>query len=135
MIADEPENPALMMLLRLEARLDGLTEELQRVKGRLAYVESQLLRLERACGSAAAPDARMQNAAEPVSLDIPGLSPPLSTGEDEDTIIELVRQIMARRTCIHVLSDDERVALEEAWQQGIVSQEEVVDFLKRRGGG
>ncbi len=133
-MADEPEDPALAMLLRLEARLDGLSEELQRVKGRLAYVESQLSRLETACDSAAAPYA-LQHVAEPVCLDIPGMSPPLSTGEDEDAIIELVRQIMGRRTSIHVLSDDERAALEEAWQQGIVSQEEVVAFLKRRGGG
>jgi hypothetical protein len=50
-------------------------------------------------------------------------------------MVELVRQIWARRTCVHVLSDEERAALEEAWRQGVVSQEEVAAFLRRRGMG
>jgi hypothetical protein len=126
-MADEPENPALVMLLRLEARVDGLAQELHRVKGRLAYVESRLARLETEYSAIVA--------GEPAGLDFPGIAPPLSAGEDEDAMVELVRQIWARRTCVHVLSDEERAALEEAWRQGVVSQEEVAAFLRRRGMG
>jgi hypothetical protein len=128
-MADEPENPALVMLLRLEARVDGLAKELGHVKGRLAYVESRLARLESEYGAMVA--------GEPAAagLSFPGIAPPLSAGEDEDAMVELLRQIWARRTCVHVLSDEERAALEEAWRQGVVSQDEVAAFLKRRGIG
>ncbi|MBO0751077.1 MAG: hypothetical protein J2P53_03135 [Bradyrhizobiaceae bacterium] len=132
-MAEKSENPALVMLLRLEARVDGLAQELHRVKGRLAYVESRLAQLETEYGAMVAPNAGI--AGEPSCLDIPGIAPPLSAGEDEDAIVELVRQIWARRTCVHVLSDEERAALEEAWREGVVSQEEVAAFLKRRGIG
>jgi hypothetical protein len=141
-MADEPENPALEMLLKLEARLDGLSEELTAVKGRLAYVEgrlasveSRLAKLEAQHGALLATDARMPHAVAHMSLEIAGVAPSLMPGEDQDELAELICRIMARRTPVHVLSDDERVALEEAWQCGLVSAEELAAFWKRRGIG
>jgi len=130
-MADETKNPALVLLARLEAKVDGLAEELHRVRGAIAHVEDRLTRLETAYG--AAPDRRI--ACERALLDLPGLAPPLSAGEDEDAVIDLVRQIWERRTCVHVLSDAEREALEQAWRQGVVSRDEVAAFVNRRRGG
>jgi hypothetical protein len=128
----KPENPALAMLLRLEARVEGLAEELMRVKGRLAYVEARLATLEAECEALAA-----QGSAQPgqLVLNIPGIAPPLSPGEDVELLNELVREIRARRTPVRVLSDDERAALEEALRFGVVSEEEADAFRKRRGCG
>jgi hypothetical protein len=131
----EPEHPALVMLRQLEARLDGLAEELTRVKGRLAYVESRLARLETECSALAEPDARPRRAVAAMSLDISDIAPSLSPGQDQDEFAEVVRNIRARRTDVYVLSDDERDALDAAMQAGIVSHEEVEAFWKRRGIG
>jgi hypothetical protein len=141
LMADEPENPALAMLLKLESRLDGLSEELTAVKGRLAYVEgrlagveARLAELEARRDALLASDVRTSHAAH-MSLEIAGVAPSLTPGEDQDELAELICRIMARRTPIHVLSDDERIALEEAWQCGLVSPEELTAFWKRRGIG
>ncbi len=128
------ENPALAMLLRLEARVEGLADELQRVKGRLAYVESRLARIETEYNSFVASDARIEREAGGMSLDIAEIAPPLLPGEDQEALAEVARQIKARRTRVHVLSDDERAALDAAWRSGIVSREEMAAFWKRRLG-
>jgi hypothetical protein len=142
-MADEPEKPAstnpasenraLAMLLRLEARVEGLADELQRVKGRLAYVESRLARIETEYNSFVASDARVERDGN-MSLDIAEIAPPLLPGEDQEALAEVARQIKARRTRVHVLSDDERTALDAAWRSGIVSREEMAAFWKRRLG-
>lgn len=129
----ESERPALVMLRHLEARLDGLTEELMRVKGRLAHVESRLARLETECSSLAAPGARTQRAIGHMSFDNTDTAPPLAPGQDQDELAEAVRRIHARRTRVCVLSDEERDALDAALRAGIVSHEEVIAFWKRRG--
>jgi hypothetical protein len=130
----EPEHPALLMLLRLEGRLNSLAGELEGVRSRLAYVEDRLARLEAERAAIMAPDTLMQQAIE-YALEVSALSPPLSAREDEDMLEEIVRQLRGRRTAIHVLSEAERNALEEAWRNGVASQEEVEAFLKRRGIG
>jgi hypothetical protein len=131
----EPEHPALVMLRQLEARLDGLAEELMRVKGRLAYVESRLAKLETECSALTEPEVRPRRTAAPVPLDIGDLAPSLSPGQDLDEFAEVARNIKARRTSVYVLSDDERDALDAALRAGIVSHEEVAAFWKRRGLG
>jgi hypothetical protein len=50
--------------------------------------------------------------------------------EDQDELAEVAREIEARRTGVYVLSDDERVALDEARESGIASEEEVSAFWK-----
>jgi hypothetical protein len=55
--------------------------------------------------------------------------------EDQDELAEVAREIEARRTGVYVLSDDERAALDEALQSGVVSDEEVAAFWKRHGLG
>jgi hypothetical protein len=142
-MADEPENPALVMLLQLESRLNGLSDELMAVKGRLAYVEgrlatveARLAKLEAERDALLAADVRPPPAVAHISLlDIAGVAPSLLPGEDQDELAELIHRIKARRTSIHVLSDDERAALEEAWRCGLVSPEELAAFWKRRGIG
>jgi hypothetical protein len=128
------ENAALAMLFRLEARVEGLADELMRVKGRLAYVEARLATLEAECDALTA-----QGCAQPVigslSLDIPGITPPLAPGEDLDVLTALVREIRERRMPVYVLSDEERAELEAALRFGVVSQEEADAFRKRRGCG
>jgi hypothetical protein len=71
----ESEHPALVMLRQLEMRLDVLVEELARVKGRLAYVESRLAKLETDCSALAEPDARTRQAVAAASLDIGDVAP------------------------------------------------------------
>jgi hypothetical protein len=131
-MADEPENPAFLMLLQLEDRLNSLAGELEAVRSRLAYVEDRLTRLEEERAALTAPDAVMQRVIEH-ALEIAALTPPLAAGEDEDMLAEIARHIRARRCGVHLLSDKERTALEEAWRNGIASPEEVAAFLKRRG--
>src|SRR3974377_2342616 len=96
-MADEPENPALAMLLKLESRLDGLSEELTAVKGRLAYVEgrlatveARLAKLEAQRDALLASDVRMPPAVAHMSLDIAGVAPSLMPGEDQDELVELI---------------------------------------------
>ena len=134
-MADEPENRAMAMLLRLEARLESLAEEFLRVKGRLAFVESRLARLEAECSALAAPDVRTQQAIEHLLLQHAEIAPPLSPGQDQDELAEAARAIKARRTIVYVLSDDEREALDAALRAGIISHEEVAAFWRRRGRG
>jgi hypothetical protein len=129
------EHPALAMLRQLEARVDGLAEELVRVKGRLAYVESRLAKLETQCNAVAEPEPRVRRAAVHMSLDISDVAPSLSPGQDHDEFAEVARNIRARRTGVYVLSDEERDALDAALRAGIVSHEEVEAFWKRRGIG
>lgn len=131
-MADEPEDPALVALRRIEAKIDVLAQELHRMRDTIAHVELRLTRLESECAARA---SNRRGLPEPALLDIPGLAPPLATGEDEDAVIELVRRIWERRTCVHVLSDEEREALEEAWRQGVLSREEVAAFVNRRRTG
>jgi hypothetical protein len=139
-MADEPENSALVMLLKLESRLDGLSDELMAVKGRLAYVdgrlatvEARLAKLEAERDALLAADVHPLPAAAHISLlEVGGVAPSLLPGEDQDEFAELIRRIRARRTPVHVLSDDERDALEEAWRCGVISPEEIAAFCKRR---
>jgi hypothetical protein len=53
--------------------------------------------------------------------------------EDQDELVEVAREIEARRSGVYVLSDEERTALEEAQRSGVASDEEVAAFWKRHG--
>ena len=52
---------------------------------------------------------------------------------DQEELAELAREIEARRTGLYLLTDDERVALDEALRSGVASDEEVAAFWKRHG--
>jgi chromosome segregation ATPase len=130
-MADEPQHPALVMLLKLEARLNSLADELGAVRGRLAYVEGRLAqvqarleRLEAERDALLARDSIMDGAVEYWPLDVPEIAPSLLPGEDQEELAELVRRIMARRTHVHVLSDVEKAALEAGWRNDSVASQE-----------
>jgi hypothetical protein len=53
--------------------------------------------------------------------------------EDQEELMELAREIEARRTGIYQLSDDERAAIKKARRSPIVPDDEVEAFWKRRG--
>ena len=53
--------------------------------------------------------------------------------EDQAELVEVAREIEARRTGVYVLSDDEKAALKAALQSGIASEEDVAAFWKRVG--
>jgi hypothetical protein len=53
--------------------------------------------------------------------------------QDQEELIDLAREIEARRTGIYALTDDERRALETARRSPIVDDDEVAVFWKRRG--
>jgi hypothetical protein len=53
--------------------------------------------------------------------------------EDQAELVEVAREIEARRTGVYVLSDDEKAAIKAALQSGIASEEEVAAFWKRVG--
>jgi len=53
--------------------------------------------------------------------------------EDQEELVEVAREIEARRTGVHVLSDAERAALEEALRSGVASEEEGAAFWRRHG--
>jgi hypothetical protein len=53
--------------------------------------------------------------------------------QDQEELIDLAREIEARRTGIYALTDDERRALETARRSPIVDDDEVAAFWKRRG--
>jgi hypothetical protein len=53
--------------------------------------------------------------------------------EDQEELIEVAREIEARRTGVYVLSDEENAALDEALRGGLASDEEVAAFWKRHG--
>jgi vacuolar-type H+-ATPase subunit E/Vma4 len=53
--------------------------------------------------------------------------------EDQEELIEVAREIEARRTGVYPLSDEEKVALGEALRSSLASDEEVEAFWKRHG--
>jgi hypothetical protein len=53
--------------------------------------------------------------------------------EDQEELVEVAREIEARRTGVYVLSDAERAALEEALRSDVASEEEVAAFRRRHG--
>jgi hypothetical protein len=55
--------------------------------------------------------------------------------EDQAELIEVAREIEARRTGVYVLSADEEAAIREARRGGFASDEEVAAFWKRHGLG
>ena len=53
--------------------------------------------------------------------------------EDQEELVEIAREIEARRTGLYVLSDDERAAIAKARSGPLASDDEVDAFWKRRG--
>ena len=53
--------------------------------------------------------------------------------EDQAELVELAREIEARRSGVYVMTDDERAAVEKARKGRIVPDDEVVAFWKARG--
>jgi hypothetical protein len=53
--------------------------------------------------------------------------------EDQEELVEVAREIEARRTGIYALSDDERQAIATARRSPIASDDEVEAFWKARG--
>lgn len=126
--------------MRLEARLEGLSEEVGRVKTWLAYVETALARLAADCGEA--PQDRHKDRHQATCKGTGGQNgrpdafaatcpaPPLSP---DPAPAAKVRAAAPSRTGIYLLSEDESAALDAALRGGIVSPEEVAAFWKRRG--
>jgi pyridoxal biosynthesis lyase PdxS len=53
--------------------------------------------------------------------------------EDQEELVEVAREIEARRQGVYILSDEERAALAEARAGGFASDEEAAAFWKRHG--
>jgi hypothetical protein len=53
--------------------------------------------------------------------------------EDQQELVELAREIEARRTGVYTLTDDERRALETARRSRLVDDDEVAACWKQRG--
>jgi hypothetical protein len=53
--------------------------------------------------------------------------------EDQQELVELAREIEARRTGVYTLTDDERRALETARRNRLVDDDEVAAYWKQRG--
>jgi hypothetical protein len=53
--------------------------------------------------------------------------------EDQEELVEVAREIRARRTGVYVLSDEERAAIADARKGAFVSDEEMTIFWKRHG--
>jgi hypothetical protein len=53
--------------------------------------------------------------------------------EDQRELVELAREIEARRTGVYILTGDERQALAAARQCPLASEDEVAAFWKKRG--
>jgi predicted transcriptional regulator len=57
--------------------------------------------------------------------------------EDQEELIEIAREIEARRSGVYVMSDEERAAVEEGLAQArrgeFVSDEEMAAFWKKHG--
>jgi hypothetical protein len=53
--------------------------------------------------------------------------------EDQEELVEVAREIEARRTGVYVLTDDERQAIARARQGRLASDDEVEAFWKARG--
>lgn len=51
----------------------------------------------------------------------------------QQALSEFAREIEARRTGVYRLSDDERVAIEDARRSPLVADDEIEAFWKRRG--
>ena len=129
-MTDEPQHSAMARLSRLEARLESLSDELVRVKGRLAEVESVLARLASECSVVGGAEERYS--VEHVLLDLAGVSPSLSPDEECEVLAEAVQSVRARQTPVHILTDDEKAALTAALQNGVVSFDEAEVFRQRR---
>ncbi len=53
--------------------------------------------------------------------------------EDQEELVEMAREIEARRTGVYVMSEDERAAIARARRGPFASDDEVDEFWKRRG--
>ena len=53
--------------------------------------------------------------------------------EDQEELVELAREIEARRTGVYILTDEERKALEAARNSSLADDDEVAAFWRRRG--
>jgi hypothetical protein len=53
--------------------------------------------------------------------------------EDQEELVEIAREIEARRTGVYALTDDERQAIAKARQSRLASDDEVEAFWKARG--
>jgi hypothetical protein len=53
--------------------------------------------------------------------------------EDQAELVELAREIEARRSGVYLITDDERAAVDEARRGGFVRDEEMTAFWKRFG--
>jgi hypothetical protein len=53
--------------------------------------------------------------------------------EDQEELVEVAREIEARRTGVYALSDEEKAAIDAARRSGIASDEEVAAFWRRLG--
>jgi hypothetical protein len=53
--------------------------------------------------------------------------------EDQEELVEIAREIEARRTGVYVLTDDEREAIAKARRSPLASDDEVEAFWKARG--
>jgi hypothetical protein len=53
--------------------------------------------------------------------------------EDQEELVEIAREIEARRTGVYLLSDEEKAALDEALKSRAVPDEEIAAFWKRHG--
>ena len=59
-MADEPENPMLVYLRRIDAKIDGVAAEVREVRDRVTAVEIGLAGIRRDIGALAETDARLQ---------------------------------------------------------------------------
>jgi cell division protein FtsB len=53
--------------------------------------------------------------------------------EDQDELAELVHEIEARRAGVHILSEEERSAIEEACREPCAPDDDLEAFWKRHG--
>jgi hypothetical protein len=53
--------------------------------------------------------------------------------EDQEELVEVAREIEARRTGVYLLTDEEKAALDEALKSRAVPDEEIASFWKRHG--
>ncbi len=53
--------------------------------------------------------------------------------QDQEELVEIAREIEARRTGVYIMSDDERRAIAQARQSRLASDDEVDAFWKARG--
>ena len=53
--------------------------------------------------------------------------------EDQEELIEVAREIEARRKGVYVPTGDERAAIAEARKSAVVSDDEATAFWRRRG--